>query len=461
MVCCGAKNDLINFSIATSPDYDPNWHHEVVAKELHHIEQYGDRDYKILMVFQPPRHGKSQQCSIDFPAWYLGRNPDKEIITSSYSADLAIDFGSKTRTKVQSAQYRAIFDVELRQDQQAKAKWSTKQGGSYTSVGVGGPITGRGANIAIVDDPIKNREESESQVYRNKTWEWFTSTLFTRLEPNGVVVLIVTRWHVDDLAGRILNDDALAKRCKVISFPALALDQESHRNKGQELWPDRFGYSALKEIKQTIGPYDWASLYQQTPILSENQEFNPEWYKYRTEEHVNQLRTRKFLTIDTAVSQKASADYTGFCDNSVDREGFWNIQAGRFRLSPPELVDFIFTRHKERQYEAIGIEKTVFLDGLKPYLDEEMRRRDIYLPIVELKHNQTSKEIRIRGLIPRYASGSIFHIEHQCKELEEEQMSFPMGLHDDTLDATAYMIQLVENKKENRVVQFTGHKMKV
>src|SRR3990167_7604162 len=148
MVIQQARAHLIDFQIATNPKYEPAWFHEKIADELEKIEAFGDRDYKVLLVFMPPRHGKSELCSVGFPAWYLGRNPDKEIITVSYSAELAQDFGSKTRSIVNGEAYPHIFTgLTLKEDEQAKAKWKTNKGGSYTSVGVGGPVTGRGANV--------------------------------------------------------------------------------------------------------------------------------------------------------------------------------------------------------------------------------------------------------------------------------------------------------------------------
>jgi hypothetical protein len=456
-----ARNHLIDFEIATNPKYDPNWHHERIAKELEHIEQFGDRDYKILIITLPPRHGKSQECSIDFPAWYLGRNPDKEIIESSYSAELAQDFGAKTREKVDSEEYKAIFpNIRLKEDQKAKAKWGIEKlndvtsnwkstGGSYTAVGVGGAITGRGAHVLLIDDPIKNREEAESEVYRKKTYDWFTSTAFTRLHPNGVVVLILTRWHLADLAGEILENPDLALRTKVMKFPALATKDGKRRKIGDPLWPERYDLKALQEIKNTIGPYDWSSLYQCSPILTEKQEIKPEWYKYIEEQELESMSTANYLTVDTAMSKASQADYCGFCDNSVDKEDFWNIRAWRARLGPEELVDTLFALHEKRKYSSIGIERTAYLDGLKPFLDSEQRKRNKFLPIVELKHNQVSKEIRIRGIIPRYASGSIRHVKGQCDSLEEEQMQFPNCVHDDTLDAEAYMPQVVQAKKSS------------
>lgn len=441
-----SRERLLSFQVATNENYKPNWHHASIASELEKIEAFGDRDFKVLMVFVPPRHGKSQQCSIDFPSWFLGRNPTKEVITASYSAELAQDFGAKTREKVNSEAFKLIFpEVQLKEDEQARGRWRTKQGGGYVAVGVGGSITGRGADILLIDDPIKNREEADSEVYREKVWNWFTSTAFTRLQPKGVVVVVLTRWHLDDLAGRILENKLLKNRTKIINFPAIATEKEIYRNVGEALWPERYDLVALEEIKGTIGPYDWQSLYQCSPILSENQEFKSDWIHRCSEAEATALNTRRFLTIDTAMSKNQRADFTGFCDNRVDSQNFWRLKAFRMKLSPEELVDAVFTLHKRNNYEAIGIEKTTFTEGLKPYMDMEQRKRNVFLPIVELSHNQTKKEIRVRGLIPRYASHSIIHIEGECRELEEEMFSFPVGLHDDVLDATAYQLQIADN----------------
>ena len=446
-----SREHLIDFSIATNPNYVPSWHLDIIAAELEKLEREGDKEYKVLLVFAPPRHGKSELCTVSFPIWYLGRNPTKEIITVSYSAELAQDFGAKARDLVATDVYRAIFDTTLKEDEQGKAKWKTNKGGSYTSVGIGGTLSGRGANFLLFDDPIKNREEAESETYRQRVWDFFTSTAFTRLEPNGVVVVILTRWHLDDLAGRILQNDELKKRCKVLHLPAIALHEEEYRKTGEALWPSRFSVEALTEIRNTVGPYDFEALYQGSPVLTENQEFSPSFYKYISEEEVETKETANFLTVDTAISKKSQADWTGFTDNSVDQEHFWNIKAWHQRLNPDELVEQLFALHERRRYVSIGIEKTTFTDGLKPFLDGEQRRRGRYLPIVELKHNQTAKEIRIRGLIPRYAAGSIRHIKGQCSQLELELSQFPNGLNDDIADSLAYQLQIADGSHANTI----------
>ena len=438
------KSSLIDFSILTNRKYKPNWHHELIAEELEKAES-GKADWKVLLLMCPPRSGKSELATINFPAWYLGKNPDKEIITASYSSELALGFGGKTRDIVSSPEYKQIFGkVGLKEDEQARAKWRTSAGGSYTSTGIGGALTGRGADILVIDDPIKNREEAESKLTRDKHWNWFTSTAYTRLQPNGRVIVILTRWHLDDLAGRLMLNAEFATRLKIMSFPAIGERNDENRGQGEALWPQRYDIKELESIKRAIGTYDFGSLFQQRPILTENQEFKREWIKYRTRKELEVLDTRNFITIDTAISKKDDADYTGITRNYVDRENKWNISTLTMRISPKELIDLMFNLYKEDRPEKIGVERTIYLMVIKPFLDDEMRKRDVFLPIVELEHKQTHKETRIRGLIPRYESKSIFHLEGECKELEDEMENFPKGQHDDTLDSLAYQLQIAD-----------------
>jgi len=458
-----AKNSLIVFSILTNKNYTPNWHHREIAQELEKIEsgQFQEQGNKILMVFMPPRHGKSEECTINFPAWYLGRNPDKEIITASYSGDLAVSFGGKTRDLVNSPVFKSIFpNVRLKKGDEGKGEWRTNQKGSYVSVGVGGATTGKGANIFLIDDPIKNAEEADSEVYREKVWDWFLSVAWTRLEPNGVMIIILTRWHLDDLAGRILTNDDFKKICKVISYPAICELKEEHREIGEALWPNRYSLEELERNRVLLGSKNFSALYQQHPIAAENIEFKPQWFKYRDRQELENKNTRRFLTVDTAISQKASADYTGLCDNIVDSDNFWNFKSWRLKINPMELIDLLFTLHNNNRYEKIGIEKTIYLQAIKPFLDEEQRKRNKFLPIVELSHNQVNKEVRIRGLIPRYESGSIYHLKGECRDLEEELLNFPQSIHDDVSDAAAYQSQIAAKPYEPVVRRYFGEDKK-
>jgi hypothetical protein len=438
-----ARRHLLDFVHYNFPSYDASWHHKVIIEKLEAVER---GDILRLMLFLPPRHGKSELGSIQMPAWYLGRNPGKEIINSSYTADLAVDFGRKTRNLVGSVEFRNLFGTTLSEDSQAANKWNTDQDGSYIAVGVGGPITGRGADLLIIDDPFKNRQEADSPLVRKQVWDWYTSTAYTRLSPKGAIVLICTRWHDEDLAGRLLAAEKTgADKWEVVSLPAMATkDEPPYRLKGEALWPTRFDIKRLEQIKQVSGTYDWASLYQQNPIDEESIEFKKEWFRIRSVNEVDRLNTRRFLTIDTAGRMTGTSDYTGIIDNAVDTEGFWNIKATQYKIGPEQLVEMLFALQQKYHYEKIGIEKTIYLDALKMFLDMEAMKRRIVLPIVELKHGGLSKQLRIRGLLPRYQYGRIFHIEGACDDLIPQLVRFPKGGHDDLLDALAYQDQIAE-----------------
>ena len=422
--------------------YQENWHHRLIAEKLEAVER---GEIKRLMVFMPPRMGKSELCSVQFPPWFLGRNPTKDIIASSYSGELASSFGRKARNIASTTDFKRIFGIGLAEDSQSAASWSTDKGGSYLAVGVGGSITGRGASVLLIDDPHKNREEADSPQIRDKIWDWYRSTAYTRLSPDGAVVLIMTRWHDDDLAGRLLAEErAGGDKWEVVSLPAIATHHEAYRASGEALWPKKFSFERLSEIRRVLGAYEWSSLYMQNPVDQESQEFKSHLFLKRTLAEVLVLGTNRFLTVDTAVSKSASADYTAFVTNYVDTQNKWNIRCTRGRLSPLELIDKLFELYARDRYTKIGIEKTIYLQAVKPFLDDEMRRRNVFLPVVEVDHNQTQKETRMRGLLPRYESGSVYHVEGECVELEEEMVRFPKGAHDDCLDALAYQLQLAE-----------------
>lgn len=427
-----ARKDLITYCQVIDPSYRANWHHELIAEKLMAVER---GDIRRLMIFSPPRHGKSRLITEIFPTWYLGKNTSGEVITASNTEDLAKDFGRKAREIIKEPVYKAIFGLSLRADEKGSGKWKTEKGGSYTSVGIGGTITGRGASLAIIDDPIKNAEDAQSILFRNKQWDWYRSVLYTRLMnregKQGAIVIVLTRWHNDDLAGRLLEQmaEGTGDNWEVLTLPAIAEEDEEFRKSGEALWEQEFPLKRLNDTKRIVGPYVWNSLYQQKPISSENQLFVDSWFKYRDASEVDALSTRNFLTIDTAVSE--IGDYTGFCDNRVDTQNMWNIRAWRERIKPNDLLDKLFYLHHTNRYEKIGIEKTIYKQAIQPFLDDEMRKRNQFLPIVELSHGGKAKEERIKWLVPRYSSGSIYHVRGLTSDLEEELLQFPKAKYDD------------------------------
>ncbi len=198
------------------------------------------------MIFMPPRHGKSELGSRRFPAWYLGRNPGKSIIAASYNSDLATDFGREVRNIVNAPEYGCVFESSLSADSKAANRWHTDAGGIYVAAGVGTAVTGRGADIFLIDDPVKDREEADSEIKRQRVWDWYTSTAYTRLAPGGAIILIQTRWNEDDLGGRLLEaQEAGGDKWEVLDLPAI-------RDDGSALWPDRYSVEALERIKAAI-----------------------------------------------------------------------------------------------------------------------------------------------------------------------------------------------------------------
>lgn len=448
-----ARENLVAFACAVDPNYDPQWFHELIAQKLEEVY------YRVLkgesprvMIFMPPRHGKSDEATQKYPAWVLGKSPEFPIIVSSYSQDLATTFGQGTRDLMESNNYQAIFDTRLRSDTSAKANWMTDKKGGYLAVGVGGSITGKGFKIGIVDDPFKNREEADSPVSRESVWKWWLSTFSTREEGNGAKIVILTRWHEDDLAGRLItqqkeaekNQEEFFDKWEILEFKAISVKEEPpYRKQDEPLWPGKFSLDKLKSIRASIGSYEWSALYQQEPVDEASQEFKKNWYQYRELEEVNKMVTRKFATIDTALSKHAKSDSTGVTRNYVDMENRWNIRSTRYRINSKSLVDLIFMLHEEG-FEKIGIEEGAYLEAVKPFLDEECSKRNKFPYVVTLKHGGIMKETRIRGLIPRYENKQIFHIHGECVDLEEEQLKFPKAVHDDCLDSEAYQLQIAE-----------------
>ena len=451
-----AREHLIDFGIYMGTEkgelYQPAWFHEEMADELMKVAN-GTSEYDILMFWLPPGSGKSRLATQLFPAYMLGKDPTTQIIVTSYSGDLAEKFGSNTRDIMESKKYQSLFETFLRKDSRSKDNWETTKGGSYNAVGLGGSITGKRANIFIIDDLIRGRAEANSKSYRDNAWDFFMSTAFTRganrlSQKKPIYIFCNTRWHTDDVPGRLLEmqkegGEHLPKM-KVISYPAIAEVDEKHRKAGEALWEKGYPLSELNKVKATITGYEWSALYQQNPITAENQEFKVETFQEIALDDVLKDSNRVFMSIDTAISRKSSGDFTGITLNFVNKENKWRIMTWQRRFSPKELIEFIFQKWEQYKIEKIGIEKTIYKDAIQEFFNDEMRRRGKFPYIVELQHNQTNKETRVRGLLPYYESKTVYHIKGHCEGLENELLNFPMGKHDDVIDSLAYQIQLAE-----------------
>lgn len=447
-----AHHKLLNFCQLLDSNYEAVWFHEVLADILEKaLKRTQEKKKTRIILTIPPRHGKTMTTSQYFPAWVLGKYPTLKFILSSYGADLSEKVGMKTRDLINSERYQAIFpNVELRADSKSKTFWMTKQGGSYFAVGVGGPVTGEGASIILIDDPHKNREEAESQTQRDKVWEYYRSTLYSRLEGAGTVIVIMQRWHQDDLVGRLLAEEEENKKAgkitedwEVINFPAIAEEEEFHkghrvRKAGEPLWPSKFPLDVLNNIREVQGLVNWSSQYQQDPILAENQEFKKEFFKYYQEEDLNGKYLSYFTFVDPAISQKKSADNTVVLTVAKEINGpnFYRIREDSGHFTPQQTIDLIF-KHQADYRSEVYMETIAFQKALKFSVEEEQKIRQRYFTIKETKSG--NKELRIRGLLPMYERGVVYH-KHSDVEYERELLAFPRGRRDDRADCMSFMI---------------------
>jgi hypothetical protein len=306
------RRRLLPFVYRNVKDYEAGWIHQEICEKLEKFEQdIIDRKSPRLMLFMPPRHGKSELASTQFPAWFLGRHPEKEVISCSYASGLAMSFSRKVRELLRNPRYQSVFpDTVLGKDSQSTEHWETTESGGYLAAGVGGPITGHGADALIIDDPVKNRADAESPTERNRVWDWYSSTAYTRLMPGGGVLLILTRWHTDDLAGRLLYEmQHGGEEWEIVVYPAIAVHDEKYRKEGEALHPDRYDLKALQRIKKATTSRDWGALYQQQPSTEEGAIIKrSQWNRWTSKEPPKCEYV--IQSYDTAYSKNETADYS-------------------------------------------------------------------------------------------------------------------------------------------------------
>lgn len=438
-----ARQNLLEFCRFTMMEYEPGHHHRVLCSAL---ERVARGECRRLMVTMPPRHGKSEIASRRFPAWYLGAFPGREIIAASYNADLASDFGRDVRNIVQSEGYKQLFPgTELAADSQAANKWHTSAGGVYVAAGVGGGLTGRGAHVLLIDDPVKDREDAESALQRQRVWDWYTSTAYTRLMPNGAVILIQTRWHTDDLGGRLLEAHRKfgGDEWELISMPAMG--------ESGALWPEWFPEEELQRIRRVIGPRDWAALYQQTPIAEGKSEFKRDWLQWY-QGQLTGAGMNTYIVVDPAGAKKLTSDRTAIWVVGLNGDqNYYLLDFVYDRLNLPERIREIMRLHKKWRPMRVGYEKygkDSDAEALKM-----AQERDNYRFSVQELGGRLRKEDRIRRLQPIFEQGrvylpvSMFRTDFTGKTvdlidqfLNEEYDRFPVGKHDDGLDCLARIL---------------------
>lgn len=459
-----ARKNLYNFTMHTMTNYDANWHH---VNLMNALERMYEGTTKRLMVFMPPRHGKSEIVSRRYPAYVLGRNPNIEIIGTSYSASLASSMNRDVQRIIDSPEYQEVFpDTTLsgsnvRSDATGSYLRNSDEfevvgyRGSYKSAGIGGGITGSGADIAIIDDPIKNRAEAESKTYRDKVFDWFTSTLYTRLEKDARVLITLTRWHEDDLAGRLLRlseDDPNAEQWEVISYPALFdgnspnIDPTDPREQGQALWPAKYNEKTLRVMKTTVGTYEWSALYEQKPSPSSGGIIKRDWFKYYS------VMPSKFDEViqswDMAFKDAKESDY-------VVGQVWGRIGADKYLLDQVRgQFDFPQTIRVLKSLSAkwqTAKAKLIEDKANGPAVISTLKGQISGLIPVE---PQGSKQARAYAVSPQIEAGNVYLPKnaHWVHDFVEEWVAFPNGLHDDQVDTTTQALIRLDQKKGNAKV---------
>lgn len=459
-----ARSNILDYTHFTMDDFRESWHHR---KMFSLLDQFVDKEITRLIIDLPPRHTKSEAVSRRLPSYILGKYPDAKIISCSYGADLASMMNRDVQKIMEEPVYHEVFPHTHLNSSNIRTVAGTYlrnsdifevvgHKGVYKCAGVGGAITGYGMDYGIIDDPIKNRAEAESPTYRQKIWDWYQSTFRSRKQKNASILITMTRWNEDDLAGRLLNlaeTNPKADQWEVFSLPALTDDEpiaeyDERTEPGQALWPDEFSVDDLLSTKASLTVYEWLSLYQQRPSAAAGNLVKREQFKYCTLENgildliYNQYvlsQCRIFQTCDPAASTKTSADYFAL--------GTW-VQTPKNELA---LIDLIHTRletpdqvslFKQQHLKWKPVKQWVATRGLGISLFQTLKNEG--LPVDEIQED-TDKVSRFIPAATRISTGSLYFLDTLpgLHDFETELLGFPNAAHDDRVDITSMAVQVV------------------
>lgn len=431
-----ACDDLMAFTTATFPRYRPAPHHRLIAEHLMAVER-GEIDR--LIITMPPRHGKTELASIRFPAWFLGRNPDKRVIGASYAALLAYRLSRQARNLLTLTTWP--FPIRLAEDMANVQSWDIGgRRGGYIAAGVGGPITGSGAHLLIIDDPIKNQEEADSATYREVIWDWYQSTAYTRLEDHGAIIVIQTRWHHDDLTGRLLAAQAAGgDQWVTLHLPAIADD-------GSALWPEKYDRPALDRIKAATGSRVFAALYQGHPSNDDTALLKREWWRtYRQPPaHFDEVLQSWDMTFKGGVAN----DYVVGQVWGRDGADCYLLDQVRGRLDFPATLDAVraLTRAWPQATTKL-IEDTANGPAIIATLTREIGG------IVAVKP-EGGKVARVNAIAGLVEAGNVHLPDPALRswsgDFMEEATAFPSGAHDDQVDAMSQaLVRLTARRQVN------------
>ena len=432
-----AKTDFLSFVRMMWSSFIGGEHHEIMADAF---ERVARGELKRLIINMPPRHTKSEFASYLFPAWFLGQYPDKKVIQTAHTAELAVGFGRKVRNLIQSKDFQNVFSgIELSTDSKAAGRWNTNKRGDYFAIGVGGAVTGKGADILIIDDPHSEQEAQLGQynpdVY-DKVYEWYTSGPRQRLQPGGAIILVMTRWAKRDLTGQILKsmtEREGADDWAVIQLPAIMPS-------GSRLWCEYWRLEELESLKAELPLSKWNAQYQQDPTSEEGALIKREWWQEWTEHELPPCECI-IQSWDTAVLKTQSSDYSACTtwgvfyhakDVDQSRPHLILLDAFKEKLEFPELKRAAYDKYWEWEPDQMIVEAKA---SGAPLVFE---LRAMGIPVTEFTPTRGNDKIaRVNAVTDLFSSGSVWYYSSRwSEEVIEECASFPTGDHDDLVDST-------------------------
>jgi predicted phage terminase large subunit-like protein len=426
------KGDFLEFVKHMWPEFVEGYHHKIIAEKFNKI---ATGEIKRLIVNMPPRHTKSEFASNYLPAWMIGKNPKLKIIQTTHTAELAVRFGRKAKNVIDSPEYQEVFQTRLQEDSKAAGRWETEGGGEYFAAGVGGAITGRGADLLIIDDPHKEQDAMSKEGF-DKAYEWYTSGPRQRLQPGGAIVVVMTRWSTKDLTGCLIHGQKEVKgdQWELIEFPAIMPS-------GLPVWPEYWKLDELEKVEATLPIAKWNAQWMQAPTAEEGAIIKREWWQDWP--HENPPVTEFIIqSYDTAFLKKETADYSaittwGMFRDDENQMHIILLDAEKDRYEFPELrrvahESFLFWRPQMVLIEAKA-------SGIP--LTHELSRMGI--PVVNYTPSKgNDKHVRVNTVAPFFESGRVWAPMHKqyAQEVIEECASFPNGSHDDYVDSMTQAI---------------------
>ena len=424
-----AEKRFIPFVKHVWPEFIEGDHHRKIAKKF---EDIANGKIKRLIVNMPPRHTKSEFASYLFPAWMVGKNPKLKVIQTTHTGELAVRFGRKMKNLVDTSEFAQVFeDCKIAADSKAAGRWETNKGGEYYAAGIGGAITGRGADLLIIDDP-HSEQDALSETAMDSAYEWYTSGPRQRLQPGGAIVIVMTRWSTKDLTGKLLNaqTEPKADKWEVIEFPAIMPSNTP-------VWPNYWKLEELEGVKASLSEGKWQAQWQQNPTSEEGSIIKREWWQEWKEKEIPDL-IHIIQSYDTAFSKKETADFSAittwgvfYPPNKGPHLILVDVRKGRWDF--PELKKIALEEYKYWEPETVIIEAKATGTPLTHEL------RQIGVPVVNFTPSKgNDKHVRVNSVAPLFEAGKIYYPADKrwAEEVIEECAAFPYGEYDDLVDST-------------------------